>query len=170
MQLQRLIIAVLMRVFWRIHQQTGIPLTPYHLGNSRKVENECGEIPTVLVQNKIDLIDQCQIDPNEAERLGRALGCKLLRTSVKEDVGVVSVFRHLASKCLIEMRRCEDDFQDDLRLYSSGGPRSPSVISAFSPNECTGRNTGNGTIVLRPSGRTRHHKKKNFVKNVCRLL
>ncbi|XP_053599077.1 ras-related protein Rab-23 [Microplitis demolitor] len=134
-----------------------------------KVENECGEIPTVLVQNKIDLVDQCQIDPNEAERLGRALGCKLLRTSVKEDVGVVSVFRHLASRCLIEMRRCEDDFQDDLRLYSSG-PRSPSVISAFSPNECTGRNTGNGTIVLRPSGKTRHHKKKNFVKNACRLL
>lgn len=28
-----------------------------------QVENECGEIPTVLVQNKIDLVDQCQIDP-----------------------------------------------------------------------------------------------------------
>ncbi|XP_024942426.1 ras-related protein Rab-23 isoform X2 [Cephus cinctus] len=136
-----------------------------------KVENECGEIPTVLVQNKMDLIDQCVIDPEEAERLGRALGCKLLRTSVKEDVGVVGVFRHLASRCLHEMRRCEDDFQDDLRLYSAG-PRSPSVISAFSPNGSTGgRSAGNGTIVLRPGGKTtRHHKKKNFVKNACRLL
>jgi len=28
-----------------------------------QVENECGEIPTVLVQNKIDLVDQCVIDP-----------------------------------------------------------------------------------------------------------
>ena len=26
------------------------------------------------------------------------------------------------------MRRCDDDYQDDLRLYSAG-PRSPSVIS-----------------------------------------
>lgn len=27
-----------------------------------KIEKECGEIPTVLVQNKIDLVDQCQIN------------------------------------------------------------------------------------------------------------
>lgn len=27
----------------------------------RKVENECGEIPTVLVQNKIDLMDQAVV-------------------------------------------------------------------------------------------------------------
>ena len=40
----------------------------------------------------------------------------------------MSVFRHLASRCLHEMRRCDDDYQDDLRLYSAG-PRSPSVIS-----------------------------------------
>ncbi|CAK9797963.1 Ras-related protein Rab-23 [Anthophora quadrimaculata] len=135
-----------------------------------KVENECGEIPTVLVQNKMDLVDQCVIDPDEAERLGRALGCKLLRTSVKEDVGVMSVFRHLASRCLHEMRRCDDDYQDDLRLYSAG-PRSPSVISAFSPNGSTcGRNSGNGTIVLRPGAKTKNHKKRNFVKSACRLL
>lgn len=65
---------------------------------------------------------------DEAERLSRALGCKLLRTSVKEDIGVMSVFRHLASRCLHEMRRSDDDYQDDLRLYSTE-PRSPSVIS-----------------------------------------
>ncbi|XP_011503076.1 PREDICTED: ras-related protein Rab-23 [Ceratosolen solmsi marchali] len=133
-----------------------------------KVENECGEIPTVLVQNKMDLVDQCVIDPDEAERLGRALGCKLLRTSVKEDVGVMSVFRHLASRCLYEMRRFEEE--DDFRFYSSG-PRSPSVISAFSPNgSSVNRNTSNGTIVLRATGKMRHHKKRNFVKNACRLL
>ncbi|XP_025993068.1 ras-related protein Rab-23 isoform X2 [Solenopsis invicta] len=136
-----------------------------------KVENECGEIPTVLVQNKIDLVDQSVIDPDEAERLGRALGCKLLRTSVKEDIGVMSVFRHLASRCLHEMRRSDDDYQDDLRLYSAE-PRSPSVISAFSPDgSMCGRNVGNGTIILRPGGhKTKSHKKRNFVKNACRLL
>ncbi|XP_043461412.1 ras-related protein Rab-23 [Leptopilina heterotoma] len=134
-----------------------------------KVENECGEIPTVLVQNKMDLVDQCVVDPDEAERLSRALGCKLLRTSVKEDVGVMNVFRHLATRCLLEMRRNEDE--DDLRMYSSE-PRTPSVISAFSPNGSTGgRIASNGTIVLRPSGKkVRSHKKKHFVKSSCRLF
>ena len=47
---------------------------------------------------------------------------------MKEDIGVMSVFRHLASRCLHEMRRSDDDYQDDLRLYSAE-PRSPSVIS-----------------------------------------
>lgn len=47
---------------------------------------------------------------------------------MKEDIGVMSVFRHLASRCLYEMRRSDDDYQDDLRLYSAE-PRSPSVIS-----------------------------------------
>jgi len=28
-----------------------------------QVEDECGEIPTVLVQNKIDLLDQSVVDP-----------------------------------------------------------------------------------------------------------
>ncbi|XP_058788905.1 ras-related protein Rab-23 isoform X2 [Phymastichus coffea] len=133
-----------------------------------KVENECGEIPTVLVQNKMDLVDQCVIDPDEAERLSRALGCKLLRTSVKEDIGVMGVFRHLASRCICEMRRYDEE--DDFRLYTTV-PRTASVISAFSPNgSILGRNTGNGTIVLRATGKMRHHKKKNFVKNACRLL
>ncbi|TGZ54814.1 Ras-related protein Rab-23 [Temnothorax longispinosus] len=128
------------------------------------------KVQIFLVQNKIDLVDQSVIDPDEAERLSRALGCKLLRTSVKEDIGVMSVFRHLASRCLHEMRRSDDDYQDDLRLYSAE-PRSPSVISAFSPDgSMCGRNAGNGTIILRPGGKTKSHKKRNFVKNACRLL
>lgn len=28
-----------------------------------QVEDECGEIPTVLVQNKIDLLDQSVVEP-----------------------------------------------------------------------------------------------------------
>lgn len=114
---------------------------------------------------------------------------------MKEDIGVMSVFRHLASRCLHEMRRSDDDYQDDLRLYSAE-PRSPSVISmsrfnclaeacnsysifmfcfsftgAFSPDgTMCGRNAGNGTIILRPGGKTKSHKKRNFVKNACRLL
>lgn len=51
-----------------------------------------------------------------------------MRTSVKEDIGVMSVFRHLASRCLHEIRRYEDE--DDFRLYPTE-TRSPSVISRF---------------------------------------
>lgn len=63
------------------------------------MENECGEIPTVIVQNKVDLMDQAVVHPEEAEMLARHLGCRLIRTSVKEDVNVGSVFRYLATKC-----------------------------------------------------------------------
>lgn len=38
-----------------------IRLTAYD--SPLQVENECGEIPTILVQNKMDLIEQCVIDP-----------------------------------------------------------------------------------------------------------
>nr|XP_022908088.1 ras-related protein Rab-23 [Onthophagus taurus] len=75
-----------------------------------KVENECGEIPTVIVQNKIDLIEHSVVSPEEVDLLARALGCKLIRTSVKEDVNVAAVFRHLAARCLQEMREPRDDY------------------------------------------------------------
>ncbi|XP_017777539.1 PREDICTED: ras-related protein Rab-23 [Nicrophorus vespilloides] len=125
-----------------------------------KVENECGEIPTVIVQNKIDLMDQSVVNPEEAELLARALGCRLLRTSVKEDVNVASVFRHLASRCLAEMREPRDDY------YSSvSHGHHPVTISAFSPSHSAKNH--NGTIILRPG---KHKKKKNVLKNACRLL
>lgn len=129
-----------------------------------KVEDECGEIPTVLVQNKIDLMDQSVVDPEEADLLARALGCRLLRTSVKEDVNVNAVFRHLAARCLAELREQEDDY-----VLTNNGIH-PLTISAFgppSPNHKT--NHSNGTIVLR-SGKVKGRKKRNLLKNSCRIL
>lgn len=35
----------------------------------------------------------------EVDALTRTLGCRFIRTSVKEDVNVSSVFRYLATKC-----------------------------------------------------------------------
>lgn len=43
-----------------IHTHARARVFPWNLS---QVENECGEIPTVLVQNKIDLVEQCVIDP-----------------------------------------------------------------------------------------------------------
>ncbi|KAF6216187.1 hypothetical protein GE061_000527 [Apolygus lucorum] len=129
----------------------------------KKVEDECGEIPTVLVQNKIDLLEQTVVDPEEVDLLARALGCRLMHTSVKEDVNVNAVFRFLTSRCLIEMRREEEEYMGNNVLH-------PLTICAFGPPTHNNKGlNGNGTIVLR-SGKTKNRKKKNLLKNTCRLL
>ncbi|KTG35842.1 hypothetical protein cypCar_00020388 [Cyprinus carpio] len=53
-----------------------------------KVEMEVGDIPTVLVQNKIDLLDDTVIKNEEAEGLAKRLKLRFYRTSVKEDLNV----------------------------------------------------------------------------------
>lgn len=68
-----------------------------------KVENECGEIPMVLVQNKIDLIEQATVTPEEAETLAKKMRLRFYRTSVKEDLNVNEVFRYLCEKYLSQM-------------------------------------------------------------------
>ncbi|XP_045474979.1 ras-related protein Rab-23 [Harmonia axyridis] len=130
-----------------------------------KVENECGEIPTVIVQNKIDLLDQSVVNPEEVELLARALGCKLIRTSVKEDLNVATVFRHLASKCLTELHDTHDF--DYITAPTHHHLPNALTISAFSPSHSS-KNHNNGTIVLRPN--KNHKKKKNVLKNACKIL
>lgn len=46
---------------------------------------------------------------DEAELVARALGCRLMRASVKEDVNVGAVFRALAARCLADLRRDDAD-------------------------------------------------------------
>ncbi|XP_044746642.1 ras-related protein Rab-23 [Coccinella septempunctata] len=130
-----------------------------------KVENECGEIPTVIVQNKIDLLDQSVVNPEEVDLLARALGCKLIRTSVKEDLNVAAVFRHLASKCLAELHDTNDF--DYITAPNHHHLPNSLTISAFSPSHSS-KNHNNGTIVLRPN--KHHKKKKNVLKNACKIL
>ncbi|XP_065215003.1 ras-related protein Rab-23 [Planococcus citri] len=127
-----------------------------------KVEDECGDIPTVLVQNKIDLVDQCVIDSKEAELLSRALGAKLIKTSVKEDINVNAVFWYLAAQCIAELRQEEEE-----EYTISGNGLHPLTISAFGPSPIHHHRYNNSTIVLQP-GKSRHRKKKNILRNICR--
>ncbi|XP_038656589.1 ras-related protein Rab-23 isoform X2 [Scyliorhinus canicula] len=53
-----------------------------------KVEAEVGNIPTVLVQNKIDLLDETVLKNEEAEALAKKLKLRFYRASVKEDLNV----------------------------------------------------------------------------------
>lgn len=64
----------------------------------KKVTDECGNIVIVLVQNKVDLMDNAVMEAREVEFLARRLKLKLYRTCVKEDLNVKDVFCHLGSE------------------------------------------------------------------------
>lgn len=53
-----------------------------------QVEGECGSIVMVLVQNKIDLIDESAVSAEEVESLTKRLKLRLFRTSVKENFNI----------------------------------------------------------------------------------
>ncbi|XP_067647765.1 ras-related protein Rab-23 [Eurosta solidaginis] len=147
----------------------------------RKVENECNEIPTVIVQNKIDLIEQSIVTADEVETLARNLNCRLIRTSVKEDVNVASVFRYLATKChqLMLNESCDQSNTHNTGgnyggsggssgyngVGSSGGHKP--TISAFSP---TFTKSNSGTIVLRAAKKSATAQKHKFVLKKCGIL
>lgn len=62
------------------------------------VHNECGEdISTVLIQTKIDLIEEAEVNELEAEALATELNVPLIRVCSKDNVMVKEVFEHLAS-------------------------------------------------------------------------
>eukprot|EP00045_Choanoeca_perplexa_P001331 m.18984 g.18984 ORF g.18984 m.18984 type:complete len:225 (+) comp10877_c0_seq1:36-710(+) len=62
----------------------------------KKVEDEVGSIPMVLIQNKIDLIDDAAMSNAEAEALAEQIQLKFYRTSVQENYNVDEVFKYLA--------------------------------------------------------------------------
>eukprot|EP00698_Gefionella_okellyi_P003626 TRINITY_DN133_c0_g6_i1.p1 TRINITY_DN133_c0_g6~~TRINITY_DN133_c0_g6_i1.p1 ORF type:complete len:293 (-),score=58.35 TRINITY_DN133_c0_g6_i1:28-849(-) len=65
----------------------------------QKVEAECGpRLPMVLMQNKVDLIDQAVMTKDEAEATAAALGLRFYRTCVKENMNVNEVFTYLAEQ------------------------------------------------------------------------
>ena len=67
----------------------------------KKVEAECGSnIVSVLVQNKVDLMDQAAMTVDEVEDLARRMNIKLHRTCVKENAFVDDVFEYLAETFL----------------------------------------------------------------------
>jgi len=75
----------------------------------RKVEDECGHIPMVLVQNKIDLLHEAQVDSYEVEKFARNTGLKLFRTSVKENLNISRVFQFLSERHIEAVSRWSTD-------------------------------------------------------------
>ena len=61
-----------------------------------KVREECGGITIVLVQNKVDLLDQAVVSKEEVEALATKLKLRLYRVCVKDGFNVSVIFEHLA--------------------------------------------------------------------------
>lgn len=88
----------------------------------KKVEDECGSIPMVLVQNKIDLMHEAEVSPDEVERLAKECKMRLYRTSVKEDLNVSGVFQHLAENYVNKVKSFNDhsDINNPPPLFQIG--------------------------------------------------
>ncbi|WAR24349.1 RAB23-like protein [Mya arenaria] len=163
----------------------------------RKVEDEVGEISMVIVQNKIDLIDDALVQTEEAEALAKKLRLRFYRTSVKDNLNVEEVFRYLAEKYLQQLN-CEEeeepatyhqigtnfinadmnnhyDHKIDRDSFIKTHSNSPKVKTKSEKvkNSKNGKikltYNDEGTISLQPS-RRRTHGKKSVLMGKCMIL
>lgn len=140
-----------------------------------KVEEEVGsDIPVVLVQNKIDLLDDALVHQNEADELAKKLKLRFYRTSVKEDLNVNDVFKYLAEKHIMHMRHEVEKQQQTQPIRQIG------LFNTNSSNPATsgkgGAKAGNGdrnlgqTITLTPSKSRTTSKSKNALTRRCKFF
>jgi Ras-related protein Rab-23 len=59
----------------------------------------------LLVQTKIDLVNETTIDPSEAECLARELNVRFYRISVKENINIEEMFKYLGEAHLKRMKK-----------------------------------------------------------------
>ena len=83
------------------------------------MEEECGNIPMVLVMTKMDLLYRAEVDTLDAERLARSLGIHLVKTSVKENINVNKVI----NKDLASVNDDEIDAFSGFLTSSQSAPR-----------------------------------------------
>ena len=122
-----------------------------------KVVAEVGDIPTALVQSKIDLLDDSCIKNEEAEALAKKLKLRFYRTSVKEDLNVSEVFKYLAEKYLQKLKQQIAEKPESMHSSSNKiGVFSTSAGSHLGQNSST--LNGGDVINLRPN---RQRTKKN---------
>ncbi|XP_056616937.1 ras-related protein Rab-23 [Triplophysa dalaica] len=131
-----------------------------------KVEMEVGDIPTVLVQNKIDLLDDTVIKNEEAEGLAKRLKLRFYRTSVKEDLNVNEVFKYLADKYLQRLKQKSAE-EPEVVHTSSNKIGVFNTTGASHLNHSSDLN-GREVINLRPNKQRRKKTKTPF--GSCRLL
>lgn len=117
----------------------------------KKVEAEVGSIPMVLVQNKVDLMDQAVMTKEEANAKAEAIRLKFFRTSVQENFQIDQVFQYLAEQFLKRMREREaanasktkaSNFGDDGAKAESSKPNFQAAKTGNIKLEAPKRRTG----------------------------
>lgn len=130
-----------------------------------KIEAEVGDIPTVLVQNKIDLLEETVVKNEEAEALAKRLKLRFYRASVKEDLNVNEVFKYLAEKYLQQLKQQTAEETEVIHSTSN-------KIGVFNTTSSNASNqissNGREVITLRPN-KQRTKKSKNIFGG-CSLL
>ena len=113
----------------------------------RKVEEECGRIAMVIVQNKVDLLDQQTARPEEVQAMAETLGLKLFRASVKDNLNVSEIFKYLAAEAM----RLED-------AGSLGAPLENSPKGKPSLPVLSNTKASQGEVPVAAGGARRGHK------------
>jgi Ras-related protein Rab-23 len=84
-----------------------------------KVQTECGDIVSVLVQNKIDMLEKAEMRPAEVEDLAKRISTKLYRVCVKDNIQVDDVFEYVADQYLKRGAVESDTAVSDIKEGSS---------------------------------------------------
>jgi len=133
---------------------------------TERVTEECGDIPMVLVQNKIDLVEDAKMRPDEAEALAKKLKLRFYRTSVKEDLNVKEVFSYLANRYIERLNSTEPENgtevgtkQQQIGMFTTKTMPDPSGGSSASSNHKSSKKSKKDTIQLNTS---KQKKKKRF--------
>uniref|UniRef100_A0A8C8BNJ3 Ras-related protein Rab-23 n=1 Tax=Otus sunia TaxID=257818 RepID=A0A8C8BNJ3_9STRI len=152
-----------------------------------KVMTEVGDIPTVLVQNKIDLLDDSCIKKilrifqrkskitfelllyscEEAEALAKKLKLRFYRASVKEDLNVTEVFKYLADKYL---QRLKQQTAEDPELVHTSSNKIGVFNAAGGSHSNQNSSTLNGGDVINLRPNKQRTKKNRSPFSNCSIL
>lgn len=83
----------------------------------QKVKKECGDILTVVIQNKMDLVNEFEVDRYDVEHICRNLDLKLFRTSVKNNSNIDQVFHYLVDELMNKQK--SQLFEEQFQLNTS---------------------------------------------------
>ena len=122
-----------------------------------------------LVQNKVDLIDQAVVTPQEVEALARTLKLKLYRTCVKDNLNVTDVFVYLSELHQRKEETRQEEQQEEQQQQQAPRPaqtfaKAPSPKGAETSEEKRGEVDEGAarTVDLKPSKQRTKGKKSSM--------
>ena len=87
------------------------------------------ETVVILVQNKIDLIDDAQVSPQEAEALAKEFKVRLYRVSVKNNIQIHEMFQYAATQHLKRIQKRDEKKLAELQALNNPFIKNTSKIS-----------------------------------------